>query len=595
MISPLRILYLEDDPKDAELVQATLETEGVACHLTRVESEPEFSASLHQGGFDLVLADYTLPAFDGLSALKITRKIRPEMPFIFVSGTMGEEVAIEALKMEATDYVLKTRLSRILPSVRRALREAEEKTERRRAEEALRASERNFRLIVDSIPAFICTLAPTGQIELVNPQLLEYLGKTLEELRAWPTNDTVHPDDLPRVIAAWKRSWDSGHPFDDEHRLRRADGVYRWFRVRARPLRDADGRIIRWYDLFTDVDDGKKAEQQLRHSEAYLAEAQKLSHTGSFGWDVASGNIYWTDETFRIFEFPPTIPPTVARVMERVHPDDAPFVRQRLDAASRERRAFDLEHRLLMPDGLIKYIRAVGHPAKEDQRGNLEFVGLVTDITERKRSEEEMRKLSSLVENSTDLIAIGSLQGEVLFINAAGQAIVGLSGNEEVRGTRIPDYVAEQDFERFNAEVLPSLFRDGRWEGETLFKHFKSGAAIPMWQHVFFITDEGSGRRLAIATISRDIAERKRAEEVSRMAQADLARVNRVMLVGEMTASIAHEVNQPLAGVIAHAGTCLRWLDMQPPDMEEARQALGFIVKDGNRAGRGHPPHSHPR
>src|SRR6266446_4958921 len=171
----LRILYLEDDPKDAELVQETLASDGVECHVTRVETEADFIGSLEPGGFDLILADYTLPSFDGLSALKIAQQHWPHVPFIFLSGTLGEEVAIDALKIGATDYVFKTRLSRVVPSVQRALREAEERNELSCAEEAL------------------------------------------------------------------------------------------------------------------------------RRSEAYLAEAQKLSHTGSFGWDVSSGEIYWSRETFRIF------------------------------------------------------------------------------------------------------------------------------------------------------------------------------------------------------------------------------------------------------------------------------------------------------
>ena len=141
MKSPLRILYLEDDPKDAELVQETLATDGIKCQITRVETEADFIASLEQGGFDLILADYTLPSFDGLSALKIAQQNWPHLPLIFVSGTLGEEVAIEALKIGATDYVLKTRLSRIVPSVQRALREAEERIDLSRAEEALRRSE----------------------------------------------------------------------------------------------------------------------------------------------------------------------------------------------------------------------------------------------------------------------------------------------------------------------------------------------------------------------------------------------------------------------------------------------------------------------
>jgi DNA-binding NtrC family response regulator len=141
MKSPLRILYLEDDQRDAELVQETLASDGIGWHIMRVETEADFIASLEQGGFDLILADYTLPSFDGLSALKIAHQGWPHLPLIFVSGTLGEETAIEALKFGATDYVFKTRLSRIVPSVRRALREAEERIDLTRAEEALRRSE----------------------------------------------------------------------------------------------------------------------------------------------------------------------------------------------------------------------------------------------------------------------------------------------------------------------------------------------------------------------------------------------------------------------------------------------------------------------
>src|SRR5580700_12347879 len=133
MKAPLRILYIEDDPRDAELVQDTLEAGGIDFDCTRVETQTELVAALQQGGFDLVLADYTLPSFDGLSALKIAQQGWPEVPFIFVSGTLDEEVAIEALKIGATDYVFKTRLSRIVPAVQRALREAEKRLDLSRA------------------------------------------------------------------------------------------------------------------------------------------------------------------------------------------------------------------------------------------------------------------------------------------------------------------------------------------------------------------------------------------------------------------------------------------------------------------------------
>src|ERR1700676_772178 len=208
MRGPLRILSLEDDPNDAELVQQTLASDGINCQITRVETEADFIASLEQERVDVILADYSLPSFDGLTALKIARQGWPHVPFIFVSGTLGEEVAIEALKVGATDYVFKTRLSRIVPSVRRALREAEERIQLRHAEEAL------------------------------------------------------------------------------------------------------------------------------RRSEAYLAEAQRLSHTGSFGWDVSSGELYWSRETFRIFECEPAAKPTLELVFERTHPEDRVLVRQLIDGAA---------------------------------------------------------------------------------------------------------------------------------------------------------------------------------------------------------------------------------------------------------------------
>ena len=132
---------LEDDPTDAALIEELLEADNIVCELRRAQTRAEFLSGLQDPALDLILADYKLPSFDGLSALKLAQQARPDLPFIFVSGTLGEEVAIEALKIGATDYVLKSRLSRLAPSVRRALREAGERAQRRRAEEALRRSE----------------------------------------------------------------------------------------------------------------------------------------------------------------------------------------------------------------------------------------------------------------------------------------------------------------------------------------------------------------------------------------------------------------------------------------------------------------------
>src|ERR1700704_1465208 len=229
----------------------------------------------------------------------------------------------------------------------------------KRAEEVLRESEKSVRLIVDGIAGLVAIMTPEGEVEFVNNQALEYFGKTLEELKGWATSDAVHPDDLPQAAAAWKHSVETGDPYDVDHRLRRADGGYRWFHSRGLSLRDAKGRIVRWYNLLTDIDERRRGEEKLRRSEAYLSEAQKLSHTGSFGWNVSSGEIFWSEETYKIFEYDRAVKPRSELVLQRIHPDDRDVAQQTIDRASEARANLDFEHRLLMPDGSVKHVQVL--------------------------------------------------------------------------------------------------------------------------------------------------------------------------------------------------------------------------------------------
>ena len=176
MNSPLQVLHLEDNAADTELIQATLDAEGVRAKLSRVEAEVDFIGALKDERFDLILADYTLPSFDGLSALRIAQQRAPDIPFIFVSGTLGEDIAIEALKTGATDYVLKTRLSRLVPSVQRALRAAEERAERKKAEEALRRRERELREVIETIPAIVWSALPDASNVMMSGRWTQYTG-----------------------------------------------------------------------------------------------------------------------------------------------------------------------------------------------------------------------------------------------------------------------------------------------------------------------------------------------------------------------------------------------------------------------------------
>jgi PAS domain S-box-containing protein len=291
---PLRLLLLEDDPGDAELVRELLE-DHFACEMTRAQTRAGFLAALQDKAIDLILADYKLPSFDGLSALNLVLEIRPDLPFIFVSGTLGEELAVETLKIGATDYVLKTGLSRLVPAVRRALREAEQKAERRKAEEAMRSaeeaarrSEGEIRDLVENIPAMVFIALPGPSNAFASRGWREYTGLSAEGTAGSGWKDVLHPEDLERHLEKWRMFSASGEPFEDEARFRRAaDGEYRWFLVRAAPVHDEAGHLVKWYGVLADIEDRKRAAEELREMQAELAHANRVATMGQLTASIA--------------------------------------------------------------------------------------------------------------------------------------------------------------------------------------------------------------------------------------------------------------------------------------------------------------------
>jgi PAS domain S-box-containing protein len=208
---------------------------------------------------------------------------------------------------------------------------------------------------------------------------------------------------------------------------------------------------------------------------------------------------------------------------------------------------------------------------------------LLEEIAERKRAQEESRKLASLVENSTDFIGLASLEGEAFFVNRSGQAMVGLDNDAQAQ-VNILEYFAVEDRERFQQNIMPTIMREGFWEGETRFRHFKTDATIPMLQHIFFIKEPGTNQRLALATISRNISERTHAEDALQKAQAELAHVTRVSTLGEMAASIAHEVNQPLAAIVTNGNASLHLLRRDSSGLDDVSEAVECMINDAMRA-----------
>ena len=330
--------------------------------------------------------------------------------------------------------------------------------DRKRAEEAIRTSESNLKLIIDTIPALAWSAGPDGGAEFLSQHYLNFVGLSAEQARNWGWTAAVHPDDMSGLAATWQRIMASQLPGDAEARLRRYDGTYRWFLFRASPMRDSAGAIVKWYGVNTDIEDRKRAEEALTRSEAFMMEGQYLARVGNFAWRVATDEIMWSEQLYRIYELEIGLPVTLELIRTRVHPEDLTLLEKMVEHARDGGRDFEWQYRLLMPDHSIKYLHAVAH-AIRDQHGELEYIAAVQDVTARRLSEEALDK-----------------------------------------------------------------------------------------------------------------------------ARSELAHVARVMSLGALTASIAHEVNQPLSGIITNASTCLRMLDADPPNVEGARETARRAIRDGNRA-----------
>jgi len=328
-----------------------------------------------------------------------------------------------------------------------------------RAMEALRESEAQWKEVFEHNPVMYFMVDATGTVLSVNTVGAAQLGYLVSEMLGQSVLKVFFEEDRGRVqenVAVCLQNIGQTHGW--EIRKIRKDGSALWVRENAKAVRRLDNRLVVLIAC-EDISERKEAENALRQSERYLAEAQRLSHTGSFGWRIATGDIIWSEETFRIFGYDKSPSTTIDMVVQRIHPDDRSLAKQTIDRASRDGQDFEHGYRLLMPDGSVKYVHATAR-AVLDNPGGIEFVGAVTDVTARKRAEEKLHE-----------------------------------------------------------------------------------------------------------------------------AQAALAHVTRVTALGELAASIAHDVNQPLAAVVANAAACLRWLDREPPDLEEARGTMESIIKEGNRAG----------
>jgi PAS domain S-box-containing protein len=723
------------------------------------------------------------------------------------------------------------------------------------AEAALRERKLDLQLMVDSIPAQVAVLTPTGEVVTLNQPCLEYFGRTLEDLKGWASSDPVHPEDLPQVVKVLTHALETGETYEVESRHRRYDGVYRWFHVRGFPLRDIDGSILRWCVLLTDIDDRKWAEvqrdrtiqelqaqqsmlseseqrfraifdeagtgitlvdlqqpdtpiqnnralqtmlglseealglfetydeltadadreadaaafrelcegkrdslrqekhfilpdgrsvwanviftllrdsaglprfviaihqditgrkraveelqakqdlldlaqksaramafdwyiqqevnvwspqqealyglppgsfdgtyqswkkliyppdwplllkaithahgtgdvsvefrvkwpdgslhwlatngqmffdeqgkpfrmvgftsdisrrkiieEELRRSAAFLAQAQQLSRTGSFSWRVATDEIAWSDELYRIYEFDPRITITFDIIRTRVHPEDLSLYEKMVEQGRNGADDFEWQYRLLMPDQSVKYMHAVAQ-ATRDPNGQLEYIAAVQDVTRRKLIEEEMRRSEAFLAEGQRLSTTGSFvwrpdSDEIVFSDEL-KRIFGFELGMPVTLERIVGCVHPDDMSLVAEKIAQARAGGGDHDYELRLR-------MPDGAVKYLHTNARANRRpdgyLEFVGAMQDVTLRRLAEEALGKARSELAHATRIMSLGVLTASIAHEVNQPLSGIITNASTCVRMLDGDPPNVDGARETAKRTIRDGRRA-----------
>ena len=281
MKSPLHILHLEDDPQDAALIKKTLVAQGISCAITCVKNRGDFVATLEHGGIDLILSDSTLPGFDGLSALEIVRTRFPSIPIIIVSGTMGEEQAIESLKSGATDYVLKENLTRLVPAVRRAMREVKERAGNRRTEKELHQIEEQLRLVFSQSPIGIALVGVDGRPVLTNAALQEMLGYTGEELGKMPFREFTHPEDCAKDLQLYHELVQGlRKDYQLEKRYIRKDGRLVWAHLTVSVVPEAAGQTGFAIAMIEDITARRELEKK-------FIEAQKMEVIGHLAGGVA--------------------------------------------------------------------------------------------------------------------------------------------------------------------------------------------------------------------------------------------------------------------------------------------------------------------
>jgi PAS domain S-box-containing protein len=462
-------------------------------------------------------------------------------------------------------------------------------TERKRSDEALRRSEAYLAEAqrLSHTGSFAFDVASNKYFYISEECRRIFELDSQQSLPRGAVSRFIDSEDWVRVQGDFEKLLRDKVDMPSEFRIVLPSGAVKHIQVIRHPVLNEAGEVATIVGTAMDITERKLADEALRRSEAYLADAQRLTHTGSWAHDGRTREpLYWSEEVYRILGVDPQNGlPTRDQAWERIHPEDRTKFKEASDKTFREKVDYDIEYRIVPPNGAIKHVHAIGHPVLNGNGDVVEVVGTIVDITERKCAEEALResemRFRTFVDHAADAFCIFDEQHKIIDVNREACQSSGYT-REELIGMVPQDFDPDVDtsmLQRIDdqiaaGEICTFETRNRRKDGTV----FPVEVRVRLFQH--------GGHRLHLA-VARDISERKRAEkerEKLRQLETELAHINRVSVMGELTASIAHEVNQPLSGVVSNGSACLRWLAAEIPNLEEAREATRRIVRDGKRA-----------
>ncbi|WP_020471123.1 PAS domain S-box protein [Zavarzinella formosa] len=456
-VESARIIYLEDSELDAEIVRVRLAKSSVSHSLLVVTNRDDYVAALAREEFDLILCDYQLPTITGPDALKIAQELRPETPFIFVSGVVGEENAIETLKSGATDYVLKQRLNRLIPAVERALLEAHIRREQARTAEALQAaqdrlreSEVRFRHMADHSPVMVWVTDEEGSCTYLNRNWYDFTGQSTEEALKFGWLQATHPDDKRLAAESYMAAHARREGFRMEYRLRRSDGTYRWMIDAGAPRFSESGEFLGYVGSVIDIHDRRQAEDDLRDARSRLDSALEAGAIATWVWDIPNNRVFADANLARLFGVSDEEAQggELGVFLKAIHPDDIDRVSEVINLSVRTGGRFESDYRLKTATGHTVWVIARGRVEKDYRGVPVRLSGVVQDVTERRLAEAERTRLGVQIEHERrrlrtvlDTAPVGVIvaeapSGKITFVNPMAEEILGYAP----KATRLEEY-----------------------------------------------------------------------------------------------------------------------------------------------------------